>query len=52
VPAVLAGVAALVWLPAIAGGFVADDFAMLRTVEALPGPLDAFVRDDLGQSGG
>ena len=51
-PAVLAGVAALVWLPAIAGGFVADDFAMLRTVEALPGPLDAFVRDDLGQSGG
>jgi len=25
---------------------------MLRTVEQLPGAFDAFVRDDLGQSGG
>ena len=51
-PAALAALAALVWLPAVTGGFVADDFVMLRTVEQLPGAFDAFARDDLGQSGG
>ena len=51
-PAIPVALALLAFAPALWGSFVADDYTMLNTVEGLDGPLSAFARNDLGESGG
>jgi hypothetical protein len=43
---------ALLFLPAISSGRLADDFVLLRTVRHVSGVLWAFTHNDLGQSAG
>jgi hypothetical protein len=48
----LAGVAVLVFLPALWAGFAADDFTMLLTAHGVHWPLGPFSRNDLGAAHG
>ncbi len=52
VPYALAPVAALVFVPALWGRFVADDFSLLHTLDGVSSPLSPFVHNDLGQGAG
>ena len=51
-PAIPVALALLAFVPALWGSFVADDYTMLHTLDALDGPLSAFARNDLGESDG
>jgi len=52
VPYALAFVAAVVFVPALWGRFVADDFSLLHTLDGVTSPLSPFVHNDLGQGTG
>ena len=43
---------ALVFLPALWAGFVADDFTLLNTIDGVSSPWSPFVHNDLGQDTG
>ena len=43
---------AVVFLPALWAGFVADDFTLLNTIDGVSSPWSPFVHNDLGQDTG